>query len=180
MFASIRALVSRTRAWIRRREAEQDFEQELETHLELLTEENIQRGMAPEPAKRAARMRLGGPTQLKETNRELRGLPLLETILQDVRYALRMLRKNPGFTAVAVLTLALGIGANTAIFSVVYAVVLKPLPFPEPERLVAIWTQTPQVDRLPMAAANHLDLKSQGTVFEDIALFSRVANYNLT
>src|SRR5436190_21344558 len=100
--------------------------------------------------------------------------------MNDLKFAFRQLLKNPGFTAVVVLTLALGIGANTAIFSVVYAVVLRPLPFPESERLVAIWTQTPQVDRLPMAAANHRDLKSQSTVFEDIALLSRIANYNLT
>src|SRR5438046_9483640 len=100
--------------------------------------------------------------------------------MNDLRCALRQMLKNPGFSAVAVLTLALGIGANTAIFSVVYAVVLRPLPCPESERLVAIWTQTPQVDRLPMAAANHRDLKSQNTVFEDIAILSRVANYNLT
>ena len=87
--------------------------------------------------------------------------------MNDLRFAFRQLVKNPGFTAVAVFTLALGIGATTAIFSVVYAVVLRPLPLPESERLVAIWTQTPQVDRLPMAAANHRDLKSQNTVFED-------------
>jgi putative ABC transport system permease protein len=100
--------------------------------------------------------------------------------MADLRLAFRQLLKNPGFTAVAVLTVALGIGATTAIFSVVYPVVLRPLPFSESERLVAIWTRTPQVDRLPMAAANHRDLKSQTTVFEDIALFSRVQNYNLT
>jgi putative ABC transport system permease protein len=98
----------------------------------------------------------------------------------DLRYAFRQLLKNPGFAAVAVFTLALGIGATTAIFSVVYAVVLRPLPFPESERLVALWTQTPQFDRLPMAAANHRDLKAQNTVFEDMAILSGIANYNLT
>src|SRR6058998_3373724 len=100
--------------------------------------------------------------------------------MNDLKFAFRQLLKNPGFIAVAVLTLALGIGATTAIFSVVYAVVLRPLPFPESERLVAVWTQTPQIDRLPMAAANHRDLKSQNTVFEDIAILSRVGSYNLT
>src|SRR2546421_9293966 len=100
--------------------------------------------------------------------------------MNDLRFALRQLLKTPGFTAVAVLTLALGIGATTAIFSVVYAVVLRPLPLPESERLVALWTQTPQFDRLPMAAANHRDLKSQNTVFEDIAILGRGASYNLT
>jgi len=100
--------------------------------------------------------------------------------MTDLKFAFRQLLKNPGFTAVVVLTLALGIGATTAIFSVVYAVVLRPLPFPESERLVAIWTQTPQVDRLPMAAANHRDLQAQNTVFEDIAMLGRVSHYNLT
>jgi len=100
--------------------------------------------------------------------------------MNDLKFALRQLLKNPGFTAVAVLTLALGIGATTAIFSVVYAVVLRPLPFPDSERLVAVWTQTPQFDRLPMAAANHRDLKSQATVFEDVGILSRTANFNLT
>src|SRR5262245_16239792 len=101
-------------------------------------------------------------------------------MLNDFRYAFRQLLKNPGFTTVAVFTLALGIGATTAVFSVVYAVVLRPLPFPESERLVALWTRTPQFERLPMAAANHRDLKAQNTVFEDIAILSGLANYNLT
>src|SRR5437773_1485408 len=100
--------------------------------------------------------------------------------MNDLKFASRQLLKNPGFTAVAVLTIALGIGATTAIFSVVHAVLLRPLPFPESERLVTIWTQTPQVERLPMAPVNHRDLQSQAAAFEDIALLSRVQNYNLT
>src|SRR6185369_9731286 len=104
----------------------------------------------------------------------------LEQLLQDLRFGMRALGKNPGFTLVAVLTLALGIGATTAIFSVAYAVVLRPLPFPESERLVTIWTQAPQADRLGMAAANHRDLEAQATGFEGIALYRGLANYNLT
>jgi putative ABC transport system permease protein len=101
-------------------------------------------------------------------------------MFNDLRYAFRQLLKNPGFTTVAVLTVALGIGATTAVFSVVYAVVLRPLPFPESERLVAVWSQTPQIDRLGMTAANHHDLRLQNSVFEDIAILRGLANYNLS
>ncbi len=171
MFAWIRALASRTRAWLSPHNADQDFENELEIHLEMLTDENVRRGMAPEEAKRAARMRLGGLTQLKETNRELQGLPLIETFLQDTRYAFRMLRKNPGFTAVAVLTLALGIGANTAIFSVVYAVLLKPLPYANPDQLFNVFQAKPQegVGGTGWSYANFAELREQNRVFSDMA-----------
>src|SRR5262245_66083191 len=124
----------------------------------------IERQVAPEPI-------------ILGTNRRTR---MIAYLWQDLRYGARMLAKQPGFTLIAVLTLALGISATTAIFSVVYAVVLRPLPFEDSERLVAIWTQTPQVARLPMAAANHRDLQAQNTVFEDIAIIRATANYNLT
>jgi predicted permease len=171
MLAWITALASRTRAWLSPDHVDQDFENELETHLEMLTDENVQHGMAPEEAKRAARIRLGGHTQLKETNRELRGLPVLETFLQDTRYAFRMLRKNPGFSAVAVLTLALGIGANTAIFSVVYAVLLKPLPYPEPEQLVTVFEAQPQEGVMGngWSYPNFAELRADNHIFGEMA-----------
>jgi putative ABC transport system permease protein len=171
MFTWARALASRIRTGISAKRTDQEFERELEAHLDLLTEENERRGMAREEARRAARVRLGGLTQLKETNRELQGLPFIETFLQDVRYALRMLRKNPGFTAVAVLTLALGIGANTAIFSVVYAVLLKPLPYAKAEQLFNVFEAQPQAGVMSTgwSYANFAEFREQNRIFSEMA-----------
>jgi predicted permease len=165
MVSELKTFGARVRGVFWRRHEEEEFSDEIRQHLDMLTEENVRRGMPQAEARREAKIRLGGAAQLRETHREMTGVPFLETVFQDVRYTLRMLRKSRGFTAVVVLTLALGIGASTAVFSLVDAVLLKPLPFPHAERIVFPW-------RLPRPGLNlGFDTFPWGRV--DFLFFSR-------
>ena len=177
----IKTLRTRLFALFRPRRLDADMDEELRTHVEMRTQHNLDAGMKPPEARYAALRQFGGAESIKEECREQRDGFLtrhLSLVAQDLRYGARILWKNPGFSAVAVLTLALGIGANTAIFSAIQAVLLKPLPYREPDRIMMVWADNPSfnlgIHELPPSQLDVLDWRREAHSFEQIAAVGSV------
>jgi predicted permease len=161
-----------SRALHLRRGLDDDLSEEMQTHLGLIAAENIEHGMPPDEARAAARRRFGNVTATQERAREAWQFPRLETIFQDIRYGLRGMRKSPSFSLVVILTLALGIGANTAIFSVVYSVLLRPLPYPHGERLIWLGESTSKAAGISVTWINFEHWRHDSDSFENMAAFA--------
>jgi predicted permease len=166
-------LVLRLRSLFGRGRLEHDLDRELRFHVDQQVEENLARGMAPDQARQAALRRLGALAQIKEECRDMRRTNQIETIAQDLRYAVRYLGRAPGFTAVIVLTLALSIGANSAIFSVIEGVLLRPLPYPRADRIVRIFFNSDIYPKFPLNPFDFRDFRERNSSFESIAAISR-------
>ncbi|HSC27378.1 MAG TPA: permease prefix domain 1-containing protein, partial [Vicinamibacterales bacterium] len=171
MRTRIRVAWARLVAFFRRNRLDREFDEELAVHLDMSADEHVRRGLNPVEARRAAARKLGGLDATRELHRETRGLPGLDSLLHDVRYSLRMLARAPGFSAVAVLVVGLSIGATTAVFSVVNALLLRPLPFQEPDRLV--WIANTGTDSglsgVTLRASNLRDWRRLNQSFTDLA-----------
>jgi hypothetical protein len=164
-------IIFRLRSLLRPKSVETELDDELRFHFERQVEKHVRAGLGRQEAIRRARLYFGGMDQVKEECRDARGVQLMETLLQDIRYGLRTLRQRPTFTIVAVLTLALGVGANTAMFSIVNAVLLRSLPYREPDRLVKIIANSPGVGLrdIPFSVPEMGDLQNRSGVFEDVS-----------
>ncbi len=164
--------------WWRQRK-EEDLEAEIRSHLDLAARDRMERGETAEQARAAVRREFGNVGLVKEVTREMWGWALLERLMQDLRFGLRILRKNPGFSLVAIVTLALGIGANTAIFSVINGVFLSPLAYHEPERLMMIWEKLARAEQVELSPQDYVEYEKRNQAFAQIGA-AEGANFNLT
>ena len=167
---TLRELFARLRGSTGRGRREDELSEELAFHRQMLEDAHRSRGLDPDAARRAARLELGGQPQLAEAWRDQGGLPFLDALAQDLRYGVRMLRRTPGFTAAALLTLAVGIGANAAIFTVVDAVLLRPLAYPDPDRLVTVGDRNAEGLSSNVGFATVVDWRARSRSFESLAM----------
>ena len=177
-------LLFRARALLRRETVDADLDEELRAHLEAQTRKHERAGLTPDEARRRAHLEFGGLAQIREDCRDARGIGLVDTVAQDLRYAARVLRKDPSFTLIAVLTLALGIGASTTVFSLVYTILLRPLPYPHVERVVFPWRVPPPssdvgFDEIPWGRVDFLTFAGESRAFEHLGAFLGEA-FNMT
>jgi putative ABC transport system permease protein len=171
----------RLRILFRRDRFDRELDEEMQFHLEMQAEENRSSGISTEEARYAARRQFGNTLLLRETSADIWVWRSLDVLFQDVKYGLCILRKDPGFTTTAVLALALGIGVNTAIFSLLDGVLLRPLPYPEPERLVLVWEETPMfgLRDSPASMGNFMEWRARNRVFQDMGTLDN-SSYQLT
>jgi putative ABC transport system permease protein len=165
---------------LHRKRREADLEEEIQGHLRMAAQERMEQGESPEQARASAAREFGNVPLVKETTRDMWGLRWLETFLQDLHYGARQLRRNPGFTAVGVITLALGIGANTAVFNVVSAVLIRRLPYSDPDRLVWITEFWPRLNNTIVASPDFLNWRDQNQAFERVAAYGGFGELNLS
>ena len=172
----------RLRILFRRDCFDRELDEEMQFHLEMQAEEKQESGLTAAEARYAARRQFGNTLLLRETSADIWVWRSLDALFQDVKYGLRILRKDPGFTTTAVLALALGIGVNTAIFSLLDGVLLRPLPFPEPERLVLVWEETSMFGSRdgPPSMGNFMDWRARNRVFQEMGTLDSLASYQLT
>src|SRR5208283_3582242 len=156
-----------------------ELDEEVGLHLQLMEEEFRRGGMSETAARAAARREFGGVAHAKEAYRDERGFAWIDSFTKDVRYALRGLRRSPGFAAAAALSLALGIGANTAVFSIIDTVLLRPLPYRNPSQLVRLFETESAPGQYPFAEPDFVDWKAQNTTFQDMTLYAWPKDMNL-
>jgi hypothetical protein len=181
--SELRRLLQRFLSFLRTDRAERDLTREMDAHLAQLEGDFVRKGLSPDAARLAARRAFGGVEQAKEVQRDARSIRWLDELRQNVRYAVRTLWRTPGFTLAAILTLALGIGANTTMFSVVNATLLQPVAYPEADRLVTIWKgRVGEAENFNIVSKpNYLGWLERNRSFESIALFDSAGRgYNLT